>query len=69
RRGVGARLLRLSEYDARSAGFKKAELTSTLPAVPFYSRCGYNSVGVYSLPLHDGLSLTLELMTKLRAIS
>ncbi|MGO6731172.1 GNAT family N-acetyltransferase [Rhizobium ruizarguesonis] len=69
RRGVGARLLRLSEDAARSAGFKKAELTSTLPAVPFYSRFGYNSVGVYSLPLNDGLSLTLELMTKLLAIS
>jgi GNAT superfamily N-acetyltransferase len=64
RRGVGALLLRLSEDAAREAGFTQAELTATLPAVPFYARYGYLPTGAYVVPLPNGLSLTLESMTK-----
>lgn len=64
RRGAGALLLRLSEDAARNAGFKRAELTSTLPAIPFYSALGYRSIRAFDLPLPDGVTLPLELMEK-----
>lgn len=64
RRGVGALLLRLSEAGAREAGFVKTELTSTIPAVPFYAAFGYSSVRPFDMPLPNGLILRLELMNK-----
>lgn len=64
RRGVGTLLLGLSETAAREAGFSKAELTSTLPAVPFYAAFGYCSVRPFKMPLPSGLTLRLELMDK-----
>jgi predicted N-acetyltransferase YhbS len=64
RRGVGALLLRLSEDAAREAGFGRAELTSTLQAVPFYAASGYRPVRRFDLPLPSGSELQLELMEK-----
>ena len=64
RRGVGRLLLRLSEGAAQAAGFTHAELTSTLPAVPFYAAFGYAPVRAFDLPMPSGTMLRLELMTK-----
>ena len=64
RRGVGALLLGLSENAARAAGFTRSELTSTLPAVPFYAAFGYSPVRVFDMPLPSGSTLRLELMDK-----
>lgn len=64
RRGIGALLLTLSEEAARGAGFKTAELTSTVPAVSFYAAFGYRSVGAFDMPLPSGAILRLELMNK-----
>ena len=64
RRGVGRRLLGASEAAARRAGFSWAELTSTLPAVPFYSAFGYRHTRGFQMPLPSGRMLLLELMTK-----
>ncbi|SEN38127.1 Predicted N-acetyltransferase YhbS [Sphingomonas gellani] len=64
RRGVGAVLLRLSEDGARAAGFARAELTSTIPAVPFYASFGYAPVRPFDLRLPSGSTLRLELMDK-----
>jgi GNAT superfamily N-acetyltransferase len=64
RRGVGALLLRLSEAAAREAGFAKAELTSTIPAVPFYAAFGYRPVRPFEMQLPSGSALRLELMDK-----
>ena len=64
RRGIGALLLRLSEDGARAAGFMKAELTSTIPAVPFYAAFGYSSVRMFDMQLPSGSILQLELMRK-----
>lgn len=44
RRGVGDLLLGVSDAAALQAGFLKAELTSTLPAVSFYAASGYRSL-------------------------
>lgn len=64
RRGVGASLLAISEGAARKAGFARAALTSTLPAVRFYSAHGYREMSKFVLPLPGGLSLDLVLMEK-----
>jgi GNAT superfamily N-acetyltransferase len=69
RQGVGALLLSVSEQAAIEAGFTQAELTATLPAVPFYVANGYGSVGRFNLPLPSGRLLELTLMTKRLAIS
>jgi len=41
RRGIGRALLARSEMEAREAGYKTAELMSTLPGVSFYESSGY----------------------------
>lgn len=41
RRGVGRLLLSLSEDAARSEGFQRVELMSTLAGEPLYRACGY----------------------------
>jgi GNAT superfamily N-acetyltransferase len=64
RRGVGRLLLNISENAARKAGFMKVELTSTLPAVPFYAAFGYRPVRTFNMPLPSGSMLRLELMDK-----
>ncbi len=64
RRGLGTFLLRLSEAAAREAGFTRAELTSTIPAVPFYAAFGYRPVRSFDMPLPSGLILRLKLMDK-----
>jgi predicted N-acetyltransferase YhbS len=64
RQGVGRLLLQLSEGAARAAGFAEAELTSTLPAVPFYAAFGYRPVRTFEMPMPSGAMLHLELMTK-----
>jgi GNAT superfamily N-acetyltransferase len=64
RRGVGTLLLRLSEQAAREAGFMEAELTSTIPAVPFYAAFGYSPVRTFNMQLPNGSTLRLELMNK-----
>ncbi|MGF7151534.1 GNAT superfamily N-acetyltransferase [Sphingomonas zeicaulis] len=64
RRGVGALLVQVSEKAAHRAGFKKAELTSTLPAVPFYAAAGYREAGAFDMSLPSGSLLRLIKMEK-----
>lgn len=64
RRGVGTLLLRLSENAAREAGFMEAELTSTVPAIPFYAAFGYRPMNAFDMRLPNGSILRLELMNK-----
>jgi N-acetylglutamate synthase-like GNAT family acetyltransferase len=44
-RGVGRRLLRRLEETARACGLKSLRLTSSLNAVRFYERAGFEAVG------------------------
>lgn len=64
RAGIGRALLEKSEAAAFKAGFRRAELTSTLPAVPFYASAGYREIEAYDLPLPSGAVLRLKLMSK-----
>lgn len=45
RRGVGLAIISAAEDAARAAGFREAELMSTLSGEPLYRRCGYRPTG------------------------
>jgi predicted N-acetyltransferase YhbS len=45
RKGLGGLLLKTCEDAARAAGFRKAEMGSTLSGVPFYGKMGYVEIG------------------------
>jgi GNAT superfamily N-acetyltransferase len=53
-RGLGRRLLKHVEDEARAAGFTSAELHATLNAVPMYAHCGWRVVEATTLELADG---------------
>lgn len=53
RRGVGRAIITASENAARAAGFRTAELMSTLAGEPLYRVCGYHVVGAPEA-FHDG---------------
>jgi GNAT superfamily N-acetyltransferase len=54
RQGLGRRLLRHCESEARRAGFRTCELMATLPGEPFYRAEGYRALEAVSHPLPDG---------------
>jgi GNAT superfamily N-acetyltransferase len=65
RRGVGRLILERAESEARAAGFTTCELMATLPGVPLYSACGYESVERVEIELPDGVRLECLRMNKL----
>jgi GNAT superfamily N-acetyltransferase len=64
RRGVGLAIITASEDAARSAGFRSAELMSTLAGEPLYRTCGYVPVGAPEAFHHDGVNVPLIRMRK-----
>lgn len=54
RQGHGRALLLRGEADAHAAGFRRAELMSTLPGVPFYAALGYEAHERVQHPLPGG---------------
>ncbi|HEX5004410.1 MAG TPA: GNAT family N-acetyltransferase [Gemmatimonadales bacterium] len=54
RQGHGRALLQRGEAEARAAGFRRAELMSTLPGVPFYRALGYQALEQVLHPLPGG---------------
>jgi GNAT superfamily N-acetyltransferase len=64
RRGIGSKILELSENAARAAGFTRFEMGATLTGVPLYARHGYVEVERLGLPLSNGDSLTIVRMVK-----
>jgi GNAT superfamily N-acetyltransferase len=64
RRGIGRRILELSEQAAWQAGFDRFELMAILTGVPLYSSCGYSVAEHVDLPLPDGLVFPCMKMVK-----
>lgn len=64
RRGVGRALLAASEKAASAAGFRSAELMSTLAGEPLYRVCGYIAVGAPKAFEHNGVTVPLIRMRK-----
>ena len=64
RRGLGRAILEKCEGAIQSAGFRSAELASTLTGIPFYATFDYVSAEQYEVPLANGLTLPVVRMTK-----
>src|SRR5450432_170966 len=64
RLGIGRLLLDRCEGEARGAGYKAAELMSTLPGVSFYSSRGYISGEPTTVTVGDGIKIEFVPMKK-----
>ena len=64
RRGLGRRLLAVSEAAIRAAGFKRIELVATLAGEWLYAAHGYSVAERYEAPMPDGWTLPVVRMTK-----
>lgn len=63
--GLGRALLAKCETEARAAGYKVAELMSTLPGVSFYKACGYSSGEPAVFAVGDGVEIDFVPMKKI----
>jgi len=64
RRGLGTLLLETCENAAKSAGFTRFEMGSTLTGVPLYKLRGYHVIEPIAVPLSNGESLPVIRMAK-----
>jgi hypothetical protein len=65
RRGIGRRLMELSEAAALAAGFRSIEIVATLPGEPLYATFAYAAVERFAITLPVGTPLTVVRMRKL----
>ena len=64
RKGIGTLILKHCEDEARSFGYRRAELMSTLPGLRFYSRHGYIADDPIQYELGPGLTIEFVPMSK-----
>ena len=64
RRGIGRRIIELSEEAALAQGFTCMELGATLPGEPLYAALGYIVTERYDIELPDGIGLPCAHMVK-----
>jgi GNAT superfamily N-acetyltransferase len=64
RRGLGRRIVEECEAAARREGFRRLALMATLPGVPLYEACGFETIEEGELALTDGVTLEYVSMTK-----
>ena len=64
RRGIGTLLLETCENAAKTAGFSRFEMGSTLTGVPLYKLRGYHVIKPIEVPLPNGESLPVVRMAK-----
>lgn len=66
RRGIGSLILKSCENAAQEAGFRRVELASTLPGVPFYLARGYQKGEEVPIEMPNGQLLsTFRMMRSL----
>jgi len=64
RRGIGRRLMELSERAALDAGFTAIEIVATLPGEPLYAAFRYEAVERFEIALVNGAKMALVRMRK-----
>ena len=64
RRGVGRAILEACLDAARAAGFRRVELASTLPGVPFYRAFGFEEREALEAPMPVGFGLPVIRMER-----
>ena len=65
RKGIGTLLLAKCEAEAKSRGFSRVELMSTLPGVRLYSARGYRGVEQVRYAVAPGVAIEFVPMSKL----
>lgn len=68
RRGIGRRIMELSEAAATAAGFTRIEIFATLPGVPLYTAFHYEVVERFEIALPNGARMPVARMRKLAAV-
>lgn len=64
RRGLGSRIMRECEAEARAFGFTRLELMATLTGEPLYRRHGFQAAGRIDYRLASGVTMALVPMSK-----
>ncbi len=64
RQGLGSLLLQAAEAGARTAGFRRFEMGSTLTGVALYALKGYREVGRIAVPVGGGEEIGIVRMVK-----
>lgn len=64
RKGIGRAILSACENEAKEAGFRSAEMMSTLPGVPLYTACGYQGDERLGVPVGEGVEVECIRMQK-----
>lgn len=64
RKGIGKSILSVCEDEARSFGFKTAEMMSTLPGIRLYAVCGYTGDERVGVPVGEGVEIECVRMSK-----
>ena len=64
RRGIATRILAVCEAAALRRGFARMELMSTLPGVPFYTKCGFDENDRVVDTLPDGTRIEFARMSR-----
>jgi GNAT superfamily N-acetyltransferase len=64
RRGIGSLILDACVDAARAAGFRRLELASTLPGIPFYRVYGFEDREPMEIPMENGLTLPVLRMER-----
>ncbi len=65
RKGIGRAILETCEREAKSSGFRAAEMMSTLPGVKLYSACGYAGDERVGVPVGEGEEIICVRMKKI----
>ena len=64
RQGIGRAILGACEQAIQAAGFLQADLSATLAGEPLYTVSGYAVKERYEIPMANGLTLPVVLMSK-----
>lgn len=64
RKGIGKAILSACEDEARSFGFRTAEMMSTLPGIKLYAVCGYTGDERVGVPVGEGVEIECVRMSK-----
>ncbi len=64
RQGLGRMLMEHCEREAAAASFLAMELAATMPGVPLYTACGFESIEDFALALPGNVSVPLSRMRK-----
>ena len=67
RRGIGRRIMELSEAAALAAGFRSIEIIATLPGEPLYATFAYTGFERFAIALPHGETMPVVRMRKLPA--